>query len=119
MMDVKILYALLTAAVTGLFFFLAAGFITVSLAVLLGADSDGATALGVLAGIISGVLGFAWYYDILRKRQEQHEAGQADYIEEPKASTTRKLRDLKRLFDDGVITESEFEAKKAELLRDL
>ena len=32
---------------------------------------------------------------------------------------TQKLRELKRLLDDGVITQSEFEAKKAELLREL
>ena len=30
-----------------------------------------------------------------------------------------KLRELKQLLDDGVITESEFEAKKTELLREL
>ncbi len=34
-------------------------------------------------------------------------------------SATHKLRELKRLLDDGVITQSEFEAKKAELLREL
>ena len=32
---------------------------------------------------------------------------------------TEKLHELKSLFDEGVISESDFEAKKAELLRDL
>ncbi len=34
-------------------------------------------------------------------------------------SATHKLRELKRLLDDSVITQSEFEAKKAELLCEL
>ncbi len=36
-----------------------------------------------------------------------------------KPAATEKFRELKRLLDEGVINTSEFEAKKAELPRDL
>ena len=40
-------------------------------------------------------------------------------IEAPDSATAERLRELKALLDDGLITESEFEAKKAEVLREL
>ena len=45
--------------------------------------------------------------------------GQAEAGDLEPSPAGAKLRELKQLLDDGVITESEFETKKTELLREL
>ena len=66
--------------------------------------------VGIPAGIVWAIV------QAVGKRRKDTSHGPADAPEKP---TSDKLRELKRSLDGGVITQSEFEAKKAELLREL
>ncbi len=118
MMDIKILFALLWATIVGLCFYVAGAVASAAVAIFLaGADSGEATLIGFLAGIAFGVLGFVWYYNAYRSHQERRDADDASVDSD--ITTAERLRQLKRLLDEDVISESEFAAKKAELLKDL
>ena len=60
--------------------------------------------------VLGVVIGVAVYFVRRRRRQRMVEAPAAS------GEPTQKLKQLKAMLDDGLITEEEFEAKKAEIL---
>jgi hypothetical protein len=91
----------------------------------------------IIVGIIAGFKGNEWRRDNLQQRgftlaerlqaesadaaKNQFVAGQSDSDQEAASSadTSDRLRDLKQLLDDGVLTQDEYEEKRRALVENL
>ena len=59
------------------------------------------------------------YLDVIDKLVEIMEAGAGEAADGPEPSPAERLRELKTLLDDGIITEEEYETKRRELVDQL
>lgn len=90
-----------------------------------GGTIGGHALTGVLTGLWSFGLGNAAYGKLSKKRNEERLVLRADdersapTAESEQADPIERIRELKRLTDDGLLTDSEFEEKKRELLDDV
>lgn len=70
--------------------------------------------------IVGGILVLLYHRDVifkkLKKRMEQLRSERIEYGYDVDSNTVKALRDLKRICDDGIITQEEFEASKKDIL---
>jgi hypothetical protein len=69
---------------------------------------------GFFFGLLAGPIG--WLIIAIEPNLKPKVASPNAPAASPKLETKRKLTDLKALFDDGVISQADFERKKQELL---